>query len=184
MAENKVIKAGDLVTLSLGEYSSVSNTYIVDRKLENECILSHPLAPECLIIRSDLELNQSFPILQNGLEKCLAFTKKNKAFLSYSMASDLDALCYFFVIKKSISTKQRHDLANMCGKIASEVLGNNFLSATSLIKENKALLDDFHSVLFNNHKEIIDDPSKIKIKNDKFVIFNIAGFILAQLKNS
>ena len=54
MSEKKAIAEGDIVTVELDD-AAVSNTYFVLRKLTDECVLSHPLAPECLIIKSDLE---------------------------------------------------------------------------------------------------------------------------------
>lgn len=184
MSEKKPIKEGDLVTISLNEYQIVSNTYVVVVKLEDRCVLSHPLAPDCLLIKKDEDLNNNFPSMQNSMEKCLVFAKKNRECLGYTMASDLDALCYYFVIKKDFSPKQRQELANMCGKIASIVLGNNMTSAIVTIKQNKALLDEYNNTLLNNVKRILDDPRNSNTKAERYTIFNMAGFILAQLNNS
>lgn len=184
MTDKKPIKEGDLVTVTLNEYQVVSNTYVVVKKLEGECVLSHPLAPECLILKSDDQLNNNFPSMQNAMERCLFFAKKNREYLGHTMACDLDAMSYFFVIHKNFSPKQRQDLANICGKIASIVLGNNMTSAIIEIKQNKALLDEYNASLLNNVKRILDDPRNSSSKADRYTIFNMAGFILAQLSNS
>lgn len=181
---DKLIKVGDLVTLQVGEFSTVSNTYKVERKLEAESLLSHPLAPGFLILKKDDELNSALGILQNDLEKCLSFAKKHDEYLGYSLKSDLDALCMYFVIKKNITSKQRNELSNMCGKVASVILNNNMQLALMKIRENKILLDDFNIALFNAYKEVIEDPLKIKDKSARYTIFNISGFILAQLQVS
>jgi hypothetical protein len=184
MTDKKSIREGDLVTVSLNEYQIVSNTYQVLKKLEKQSILKHPLAPECLLLKDDSELNNAFPSMQNGVERCLFFAKKNKECLGYTMAADLDALCYYFVIKKDFSPKQRQELASMCGKIASVILGNNVTSAMMTIKQNKALLDEYNHALMNSIKKIMDDPLSLNTKGERYKIFNIAGFLLAHLSNS
>lgn len=96
------------------------------------------------------------------------------------MAADLDALAYYFVVKKSFTAKQRHDLANICGKIASVVLGNNISAAVGEIKHNKVLLDEYNHSLYNSVKKVIADPLSLESKVQRYTIFNIAGFVLAQ----
>ena len=184
MTEKKSIKEGDLVTVSLNEYQIVSNTYRVLKKLEQQSILQHPLAPECLLLKNDEELNNAFPSMQNSVEKCLHFAKKNRDCLGYTMAADLDGLCYYFVVKKDFSPKQRQELSSMCGKIASVILGNNTTSAMMTIKQNKALLDEYNHSLMNSIKKVMDDPLSLNTKGERYKVFNIAGFLLAQLSNS
>jgi hypothetical protein len=181
MEAKKLVKAGDLVTLSLGTHSQHSNTYKVERKVKGEVVLSHPLAPECLILRKDEDLNQAFPALQSTIEKCLIYAKKHKEYLGYNISADLESMCFYFVIKKDLTTKQKNELYNMCGKISATILSNSIHSAISYIKDNKALLDDFNVTLLNNYRNIIENPGEIKSKNERFTIFNMAGFILAQL---
>src|SRR5437764_1220934 len=125
MIDKKLIKEGDLVTVTLGPYQVVSNTYLVAKKLEAESILSHPLAPDLYILKKDEDLNNAFPSMQNPVEKCLYYAKKHRDILGFTMSSDLDALCYYFVIRKDFSPKQRGDLASICGKIAAAVLNGN-----------------------------------------------------------
>jgi len=184
METKNPLKTGDLVTLTFNSHISSSNTYKIERKVKGESILSHPLAPECLILRKDEELNQAFPTLQNPIEKCLIYAKSNKQYLGYNISADLEAMCYFFVIKKDLTTKQKNELYNMCGKIAATILSNSTQAAVSYIKNNKVLLDDFNLILMNNYKTIIENPNEIKSKNERFTIFNMAGFILAQLESS
>ncbi len=180
----KPILEGDLVTINLTEYQLVSNVYRVAKKIDGECVLSHPLAPECYLIRLDTDLNNTFPSMQSAVERSLVFAAKNRELLGHTMAADLDALCYYFVVKKDFTNKQRHDLANICGKIASVVLGNNLASAIATIKKNKVLLDEYNYSMFNGVKRVIDDPLSLKNKGERYTVFNIAGFILAQLANS
>ena len=183
MPEKKPILEGDLVTIDTDEHYVGSNTYQVLKKLPSECVLSHPLAPECLIIKADLELNNTFPSMQSSIERCLKFAKANRSDLGFSTSAELDSLTYYFIIKKQLSSKQRNDLANICGKIAAIILGNNVAAAVSEIKHNKALLDEYNHSLCNSVKGVLQDPLSLEGKGQRFTIFNIAGFILAQLSN-
>lgn len=175
----KSVQEGDLVTLTLDEFSGVSNTYLVAKKLPDQSLLQHPLAPECYLLKDDSELNKSFPDLQKPLEKCLFFAKKHKDLLGYIISAELDALCYYFVLRKTITTKQRHDLANICGRIASFLLQANLTQAIALIKANEPLLDEHSQVLLSSLGNL-SAPSQIKNKGERYTIFNIAGFVLAQ----
>lgn len=181
---DKLIQVGDLVTISVNEFQVTSNTYRVARKLENESVLSHPLAPDCYIIRQDSDLNNSFPSMQSQVEKCLAFAQRNKDALGHTMAEELDGLCFYLVIKKSLTAKKRADLASICGKIAAVTFGHNISAAVSTIKQNKVLLDEYNHTLYASSTKFLNDPLSIVNKVDRYKIFNIAGFLLAQLSNS
>jgi hypothetical protein len=181
--DKKPILEGDLVTVELNQFQAVSNTYRVLKKLQDICILSHPLAADCLIMKLDHELNNTFPSTRSPLEKCLYYAKNNKEYLGYTMTEDLEALCYYFVIRRQFTPKQRNDLANICGKIASVVLGNSISAAISGIKQNKALLDEYNHSLYENVKKVVESPLTPKSKGERYTIFNIAGFLLAQMSN-
>lgn len=180
MTDKKPISVGDLVTVELDAYNVASNTYHVVAKFEGSSVLSHPLAPDCFIVKLDSELNNTFPSMRSPVEQCLLFAKNNREKLGFTMAADLDALAYYFVVKKSFTAKQRHDLANICGKIASVVLGNNISAAVGEIKHNKVLLDEYNHSLYNSVKKVIADPLSLESKVQRYTIFNIAGFVLAQ----
>ena len=51
---------GKIVTVDLNN-SNVSNTYIIHKVLEDTCLLTHPLFPECLIEVSTDKLDQVAP---------------------------------------------------------------------------------------------------------------------------
>ena len=174
------IKEGAIVTVPMGLYQNMSNTYIVARKLPTECVLVHPIALDCCIIKADEELNQTLAQAQNPVEKCLLFAKAHVNILGHSMAADLDAVCYYFVVKKNLTSKQRHDLANLVGKIASVILSNNLTAAGIKIKQNIALFDEYSFTLYQKNKNVVDRPVEIKDKVERFTLFNLAGFVLAQ----
>ena len=174
------IKERDIVTISIGEYQTMSNTYIVLRKLQGESVLVHPIAMDCCILKKDNELNANLAQGQNPVERCLIYAKAHTDILGHSMAADLDALCYYFIVKKNFTQKQRHDLTNIVGKIASVVLASNQAAAANKVKKNAPLLDEYSNTLYQKNKHIIETPSNIQDRTEKFTLFNLAGFILAQ----
>jgi hypothetical protein len=133
------------------------------------------------ILRSDSELNSAYPANQSPIESCLNFAKKNRELLSFSVSCDLDSLCYYFVIRKDFSSKQRQELASICGRISTVLLSNNVSAAVTLIKQNKVLLDEYNHTLLNSINGIITDPLSIKTKFERHSVFNVAGFVLAQI---
>jgi len=176
----KSIQENDLVTVENPRYSTISNTYRVVKKFDEECVLAHPLAPELMFFKSDEELNNVQGNLPDSLERCMRFAKTNSEELSPSSRSDLEAMIYFFVVKKTFTMKQRTDLMSICGRIASSLLQNNVQAACKLILDEKAILDDFNIAQFNNIEKIIKDPTLLKHKSERFTIFNLTGFLLAQ----
>lgn len=177
------IKQGDLVTVQLSENSTASNVYSVHRKLDGECVLSHPLYPQCLIIRPDTELNLVAASLKNSTEKCLEFVMKNRTFLDHNSVCDVLAMAAYFVINRKLSSRQLKVLAGYCGKIASIILDNNLGSATKKVADNAALLDEYNLVWFNNLRDIYSGK-KTPSPNQRESVFNQAGFILAQLETN
>jgi hypothetical protein len=179
--QKKQVKENDLVTVTTNKYSNASNTYRVFKRIGNECILSHPLSPECFIVKPLDDLNNVPAILQNSTEKCLVFAKKNDRFLSHSVKADLEAMVFYFTIKKDFTIKQKSELASICGKITSVILQNNIMAACKLIIRHKVLLDDFHTTLYNTFEKVIKQPNLLKTKIERFTVFNLCGFIIAQL---
>jgi len=177
------IKQGDLVTVQLNENSTASNVYSVARKLAGECVLNHPLFPECLIIRKDEELNKVGAQLKNSTEKCLEFVMKNRSLLDFNSGADVYAMAAYFVINRKLSSRQLKVLAGYCGKIASIILDNNLGSATRKVSENQALLDEYNLVWFNNLRDIYSGK-KVPSPNQRESVFNQAGFVLAQLETT
>lgn len=180
MTAKKPIVQNARVTVDLGRYNTASNTYIVSAINDSDCYLNHPLAEEIFIVKDSKELNLVQANLQNSVEKCLFFAKQYQQELSHSTQADLWAMIYFFVVRKDFTMKQRSELAQMCGRIASVILHNNIRAATDLIKPNRALLDDFHITLYNQFEKVINNPTLLKVKAERYVIYNIAGFIMAQ----
>ena len=175
------LKEGDLVTVDHAN-SQMSNTYVVVSVLDDRVFLRHPLAPECLIERNSKDLDNDLAVLKPSLEKCLEYAKKNSNMLGYTAKADLEALCFYYVVKKTITPKQRNELSHICGKLAAIELEHNTTLAVEIVKKNAVLLDEFMQVIFNHNKKALDNPAKVDSRTERFAIFNLAGFILANLR--
>lgn len=176
------IKAGDLVTVDLGNYSNSANTYKVVTKIRGKkYVLAHPLAPECYIIKSADELNQVGASLKNTTEKCLEFCQKSKDYLGFKKQATLDALRFYYVIKKDLAANQKDELSIMCGFLATIYLKNDITIASKLVIDNEGLLDDYNTIWYRKLRPCFSDISKIDTQFKKLFIFKIAGFVMAQL---
>ena len=175
------IKSGDLVTISIDE--NTSNTYIVHENLGEESLLYHPLFEDCYIIKSNSELNMSAPNIKDSTERSLDFVVNSKKYLDYNTVADLEALCLYFVVKKKLTPRQKNILSNITGMIASIHFDNDVKMAMKFIEENNALFDDFNAMWYNNFKGLFVGQQPITSKKQRASIFNMAGFLLAELNN-
>jgi hypothetical protein len=176
------LKQGDLATVNLGERSTSSNTYRVERKLDGECLLSHPLSPDCVILKPDHELNTVLAQLKSPTERCLEFSSKWRKYLDFDDACEVEALCLYFVVRRSLSARQKKNLSNLCGTIAAIYFQNEITQATKLVNENRALLDSFNQTWYNNFEKYFQGKKPIETRGARAAIFNISGFVLAQLE--
>lgn len=183
----KTINVGELVTVDLGEFLSASNTYLVVSKFESVkgieyCVLSHPLAPKCHIVKDSTELNTVMAQLKDPTEHCLDFAKKYSKYIGYKLQAELDALCLYFVIYKNLATNQKDRLALINSKIAAVIVRDDLKKAADLVKQNVALLDTFNQACYNSFKGSFEDISQANTKVKRQMIFRIAGYIMAQIE--
>lgn len=176
----KNFNSKDLVTLDLPEFLEQSNTYRKIHLGKEDIVIAHPLAPEVLILVQKNQLNKVNARLKSPFESCLEFCHKHFEMLSRSDKAELDGIVYHFVIKKFSTNKQKAHINSLCGKIGSQLLNNSLKTASSLILSNLPLLDEHNQILFNNYEKVIKNPSLVKRKSERFVIYELAGMILAQ----
>lgn len=176
------IKLGDLVTVELSATNSASNVYVVARKLEGECLLQHPLAPQCYLLKPDADLNRAPPSLKNSMDKCLDFSAKNLEVFDANDATELRALFCHFVLNRKLSQRQGRTVSAACGKVAAAMLRNNVNAAIHLVVENKGLLDEYNLYWFETMSDIYLGQKKGVSPKQRIAIFNQAGFVLAQLE--
>ena len=176
------IKEKDLVTVLLEANTVASNTYVVARKLEDECVLSHPLYPNCFIIRKDSELNLVAPATKSPIERCIEFTRKNAEYLGYEAAVEMESLAAYFVINRKFSLGQKKRITIACGKIAAIMLGNDVSEAIRIVNSNRALLDSYN-IQWYEHRDFapIFQGGVRPTPKQWNTVFNLAGFVLAQL---
>ena len=175
------IKSGDLVTVSSDDKSS--NTYIVHSTLNDQSFLFHPLFEGCYILRDNEELNKTAPNIKDSLERSLDFAVDNKTYLDYNTVADLEALSLYFVVRKKLTPRQKNILSNITGVVASIHFDNDIQMAIKFIKENNVLFDEFNTMWFNNFKGLFEGKQPITSKKQRASIFNMAGFLLAELNN-
>lgn len=170
------IKNGDIVTIESGD------TYIVDRDEGDTVLLSHPLYNRTLIRVDKATLNVSGAKLKDSAERSLDFARQNLKFLDYNTTADLEALCLYYVVTRKLTPRQKSILSNICGTIASIILNNEIKDAMKLVQQNEGLLDEFNAMWYRNFNGLFTGRQAITSKKQRSAIFNIAGFVLAELK--
>ena len=175
-----MIDKGSIVTVDVNSETS-SNTYIVHEKVGDKCFLYHPIFPECFIEKNINELNKIAARIKDSTERGLNFALNSKKYLDYNTLADLEALCLYFSIRRKLTPRQKHLLSTICGTIASIKLNNNTDQAIKLIIENEGLLDDFNKMWYHNFRKLFNGQQVITSKKQRSSIFNIAGFVFAEL---
>jgi hypothetical protein len=175
---------GDLVTVSLDPNNPSSNTYIVYKDLGQEVILFHPLNEKCFIVRAKEDLNKVAANIKDSTERGLDFAFKFQKYLDYNTIADLEALSLFYIVNRTLSSKQLGALSNIGGRIASTYFHNDVQAAMRYIVDNKAVLNSFNQMWFNNFKDIFNGKQPITSPKQRASIFNIAGFVLAELERN
>lgn len=179
-------KSGDIITVSFDKTNS-SNTCIIKSILDidNEIsyLISHPLYSECYLIVKESDANIVPINMKCSMEKCIDFAKHNQNYLDLTSISDLESIALYFVVKRKLTSKQKKVLSNICGKIATIRFDSDIQKAMSCIVKNEALLDDFNMMWYRNFNGIFSGRQYITSDKQRASIFNMAGFILAELEN-
>ncbi len=170
-----------IITLDLK--NSASNTYIVhDVNLENNmAYLKHPLNEEILISKPLNELNTCSSRTKDSTERGLDLIKDNLDLLDYHTIGDFEGLCLIFILRRRLTLRQKNTLSAICGNIAQIRFDDNIQEAMRYITFNSALLDDFNLMWYNNFKNLFKGTQQITSKKQIKSIFNMTGFILAEL---
>lgn len=175
------IKLGDIVTYEVAK--NASNTFIVDSIIDDIVFLRHPLNEDCVLKVSYCDLNEAAPVLKDDMERCLDYAKKNTDYLDFNSKGDLESICLYFVYKRQLTAKQKNTLSNICGLITSIKFSNDVQEAMKFIVSNEGVLDDYNQMWYNNFQGLFNGKQPITSKKQRASIFNIAGFVAAQLEN-
>jgi hypothetical protein len=181
MRSNLEIKTGDLVTLQLEEFNTASNVYVVVKNLGEESILNHPLYPEVLIMKPNSTLNKVLASIKNEDEKQLVYVTKNAMHFSYNDIAEIYSIIAYFIVNRKITTRQQRTLNLYSGKAAINKLNNNLSSAIQLVNKHKGILNDYNMGWYERYV-FLYNGSKTPAPHQREIIFNQAGFVLAQLE--
>lgn len=181
--EAKQISSGEIVTVDFGNLVS-SNTFIVDKLEEGDtALLKHPLFPEIFVRKPLSDLNKVGARLKDSTERSLDFARRNERDLGYKEIADLEALCLHFVVRRRLTDNQKNILARINGVIASIRFNNNVEETMKFVVSNSGAFDEFNRMWYNNFSGIFNGRQPITSKKQRATIFNMAGFLLAELEN-
>lgn len=168
--------------VTLPNEAGSSNTYIVDTDEGLTVLLSHPLSGDLLLRRNKDQLNLVQSTLKDSTEKCLDYANTNSDYLDFNTNCDLDSLCAFFFVRRRLSPRQKQSLAQICGILASIKFNNDLVETMNFISKNQLSLDSFNLMWYNNFKGLFTGRQPITSKKQSNAIYNIAGYLLAELE--
>lgn len=171
--------------IALDTKSPGSNTWIVDTDEGPTVLVSHPLLEENVLMRVSKEIimNTLGANVKDSTERCIDYANGNKKLLDYNTVNDLDAIAMYFAIKRKLTPRQKQTISNICGIIASVKFNNDIKESMVFIAKNSSLLDEFNSMWYNNFKGLFSGRQPITSKKQRGAIFNMAGYVLAELEN-
>ena len=172
---------GTVVTVDLK--NNTSNTFVIDTDEGATVLLSHPLAKDVLIRKWKADVNTTAANIKDSSERCIDYANSNKSYLDYNTAGDLESVGIFFALKRKLTPRQKQTLANICGIIASVKFNNDLREAMNFVTKNSSMLDEFNAMWFNNFKGLFSGSQQITSKKQRSAIFNIAGYVLAEMEN-
>lgn len=185
-----MLKIGELVTVQLEENNKASNTFVVVGHLSDDLgfvsdaiVLQHPLHSGCFIIKQIGELNKVQANLKDSTERSLEFARKSDEYLDHNIRGDLEGLRLCFVVNRTLTNHQKNLLSSICGTIASIKFHNDISSAMRYVVENNAVLDDYNRMWYTNFRDLFTGKKPIVSPKQRASIFNIAGFVLAELES-
>ena len=94
----------------------------------------------------------------------------------------ISALCLYFVVRRKLTPRQKNLLSNICGQIAGIKLNDDIKYAMSLVASHEAILDEFNLMWYRNFSGLFSGRQNITSRKQRSAIFNIAGFVLAELE--
>lgn len=177
------IKKNDIVTLNFLPKNS-SNTFVVDTVEVDSVLLTHPLLLKGMLLRANKDtVNTVNSNIKDSSERAIDYANQNRKHLDYNTCKDLDALGVYFAFTRNLSPKQKQMLAGVCGTIASDKFAGDLREAMNFVTKNSTMLDDFNLMWFNNFKGLFTGQQQITSEKQRSAIFNIAGYVLAELEN-
>lgn len=177
------LEENSIVALDLK--SPGSNTFYVDTDEGNTVLLTHPLMEKYVLIRVDKQMitNTIGANVKDSTERCIDYAKANRSMIDHNTGNDLEAIAMYFAIKRKLTPRQKQTISNICGMIAAIKFSDDIKEAMAFITKNSLLLDEFNAMWFNNFKGLFSGRQPITSKKQRDAIFNMAGYVLAELEN-
>jgi len=172
-------------SVTLANNNGESNVYILTRELENDLVLlSHPLAPEVFILKVKSELNHVIATSKSPYERCLEFIVKSRDYFDYERRAEIDCLCTNFVANRRFTDRLRNLVARLVGVPAKVQFQDSIKAAIDYVNKNKALFDDYHNRVYHNktYQPFFSGQAYPDEARQRETIFNLAGFLLAQIQ--
>lgn len=177
------MKPGSIVTVDYGPYNQYSNTFqVFSDSGEDVIYLNHPLAPQCITTRTLAEINIVSPKTQAPIERCLFYLKKHEGLLGSQVSGEMLGIYYYFILNRDLTKTQKSTISRFCGKVAELKFSSNVEQAVVVINQHAALLDEYNLMWFNKFSKLFKNPTLINTKSRRSAVFNMAGFVLAQLE--
>jgi len=177
---NKIsITTGQIVTYDFSTENS--NTFYVHTVLKGEAILFHPLKPKVFKIVPIDQLNLVPAKLKSNLDRMFDLVHLNEKSLDYENSTIFDMLSYYYIQNRKLSNRQKKNLSDLTGKVAAILLDQDATKAKAIINSEVGLLDSFNLLWYNNLKDTILNKDSHLSEKQKSSIFNMAGFVLAQM---
>lgn len=169
-----------LVTLNVGS-ETVSNTYVQHELQDGQVLLCHPLLPGVFLVKEKTELDLVSASPRNAEEKQLSYCNKYRKYLDFDNSSMLDSLILYHIVFKKFGNKQKSALNIICGKIAEIYCDSDLTRAVDVVNANQALLNSYNSYWYRTFDKFFNRGKQPETKQQRDAIFNMAGFVLAQL---
>ena len=175
------LEEGQLVTLDLDD-KSVSNTYILDTlEAGDKALIRHPAYDGWLKRVSVDRLDRVSATIKDSLERGIDFIQTGVDILSKDDAADLESILLYFINNKGLSNGLKKRLSDLMGKVAKLQLQDNITDAMRLVVDNQGLLDEFNNLWYHNYRKIFNGQQRVSSAKQRTTIFNMAGFVLAEL---
>lgn len=176
------LKEGQSVSYIQSTDKNESPLYIIKSIKNGQCLLYHPKTPS-IFMQVEVEcLRPNVGYIKGSLERALEFIENDLEKLDFYEVQDYVSLLTCFSVHRTFTKNQKRILYSICGKLAKIHFNEDLNKTMSFIVENNPLLDEFNTMWFNKFKKLFDKKIPVKGKRQKEAIFNMAGFLLAELK--
>lgn len=176
-----MIQKGSIVTVDL--VNSSSNTFIVDTVEESTVLVTHPLAKDILMRVAKDKVDTTSANIKDSSERGIDYANQNRQYLDYNSTSDLEAIGIYFALKRKLTPGLKRLLSGICGVIAKGKFNDDIRATMTFVTKNSFILDEFNSMWYTSFSGIFSGTQIISSKKQRDVIFNIAGYILAEMEN-